>query len=328
MNPKPTTTTRHRVLLALAAAGCAVAVAVPAAAQDAPASVDPSATTTSSPTTSTAPTATPPPATTTTSTTSTTATPTVATPTEPSPLVARDLRAGTPTVRVTPSSGLLPDGGTTITVTGSGFDPVKNNKVGVYVVFGPKDPGTYFSDANRFLAAVWVHPGGGAGGSGQAEMAADGSFTVTLPRPGGLPLTATYTDGNGIPVDCRVTGCQVITMAAHGVPDRSQDTFTPVSFAATGGSPATTAPPGVAGTDAMGASTGTGTGASTGGGTSGASPAGSTTTGATGASGSLAQTGADVFGLALLALVLVAGGLLALNSQATRQLRQAAPPSS
>ena len=117
-------------------------------------------------------------------------------------------------------------------MTGSGFDPNANTKFGVYAVFGPVDPATYFSDANRFLAAVWLHPGGGASGSpGQGELNPDGTFSATLPPAGGLPLTAAYTDGNGAAVNCMTTQCYVITMAAHGVPDRSMDTCTPVSFA-------------------------------------------------------------------------------------------------
>ncbi len=57
------------------------------------------------------------------------------------------------------------------------------------------------------------------------ECEADGSFTVTL-----TGISARYTDGNGRTVDCLVETCYVITMAAHGVADRSQDTFTPIAF--------------------------------------------------------------------------------------------------
>ncbi|MEU8801533.1 hypothetical protein, partial [Spirillospora sp. NPDC048819] len=128
-------------------------------------------------------------------------------------------------VRVSPTTGLDP-GGQTITVRGSGFEAVRNNKFGVYVVFGPRGP-DWVSNSNAYLAATWVHPGG-SGGGGQAPMSASGGFSVSL------PVKARYTDGNGKKVDCLKTRCYVITMAAHGAPDRSQDTFTPISFKGSG----------------------------------------------------------------------------------------------
>lgn len=91
-------------------------------------------------------------------------------------------------VRVSPTTGLDP-GGQTITVRGSGFDAARNNKFGVYVVFGPRGP-DWASNSNAYLAATWVHPGG-SGGGGQAPMSASGGFSVTL------SVKARYTDGNG-----------------------------------------------------------------------------------------------------------------------------------
>jgi hypothetical protein len=249
--------------------------------------------------------------------TSTTTSPPVAATTAP-PATGALRQAAAPRISVTPTSGLLPGGGSAITVTGSGFDPVKNNKVGVYVVFGPIDPGTFFKDANRFLAAVWVHPG--ASGAGQAELRADGSFTVTLPPPGGQPLTATYVDGNGARVDCRAVGCKVATMAAHGLPDRSQDAFASVSFAAggttagtSGGSGATTTLPR---TPTSGATPSTGSATT-------AAPAGPNASAGDGAGPTLAATGRDVFTPTALALVLLATGLVLVEAQGRRQLRAA-----
>ncbi|MDX6740280.1 hypothetical protein [Actinocorallia sp. A-T 12471] len=137
--------------------------------------------------------------------------------------VANASPASAGTLRVSPSSGLSATGANTVSISGSGFDAKANNGFGVYVVFGPK-PANYHLDANLFGAAKWVHTGGAGGGAGQAEMKADGSFSVTL------SVQARYTDGNGKKVDCTVTKCYILTMAAHGVPDRSQDTSTPVSF--------------------------------------------------------------------------------------------------
>ncbi len=111
--------------------------------------------------------------------------------------------------------------GATVSVSGSGFDAKRNNGFGVYVVFGPR-PANYFKDANLFAAAVWVHPKGG--GNGQARMSPSGSFSVSL------RVKAKYTDGNGKTVDCLAVACYVMTMAAHGVPDRSQDSMVPIVF--------------------------------------------------------------------------------------------------
>ncbi|MCP9951155.1 IPT/TIG domain-containing protein [Actinomadura madurae] len=124
-------------------------------------------------------------------------------------------------VSVSPTSGVDP-GGQTITVRGSGFDPDRNNGFGVYVVFGPRRA-DWTTNANAYQPATWVHRGASAG-AGQAPMTASGGFSV------GLSVKARYTDGDGRKVDCLTTRCYVITMAAHGVPDRSQDTVTPVTF--------------------------------------------------------------------------------------------------
>ncbi|MFD0684305.1 hypothetical protein [Actinomadura fibrosa] len=134
------------------------------------------------------------------------------------------LAAG-PGTTVTPASGLDP-GGQDLTVHGSGFSATANNGFGVYVVFGPKNA-DYATNANAFQASKWVHKGA-TPSAGQDVMNADGTFDVTLPG-----VKAQYTDGDGNRVDCLTTQCYVITMAAHGVPDRSQDSFTPVTF--TGG---------------------------------------------------------------------------------------------
>jgi LPXTG-motif cell wall-anchored protein len=172
------------------------------------------------------------------------------------------------------------------------------------VVFGPVDPGTYFQDANRFLAARWMHTGGGGSGSpGQGELTANGTFSTTLPPAGGAAITAHYTDGNGAAVNCLITQCYVVTMAAHGVADRSMDTCTPVSFA--GGSATATvdsrcqpvATP--TGQPTGGAGTPTGAGGSTGG--SASASAGGTP--GSGSSSTLPRTGAGT------GMVALAGGL-------------------
>ena len=127
--------------------------------------------------------------------------------------------AGGPTVTVTPSSGLAANDAS-VTITGEGFNPAG---FGIYVAVGPKRA-DFSTNAGNYQVVkwVWANPSGSAG---QAKLEADGSFSVAV------GVDATYTDGNGNAVDCRVDQCQVLTFAAHGSTDRSQDTFTPVSFA-------------------------------------------------------------------------------------------------
>ncbi|WUI02747.1 WxL domain-containing protein [Spirillospora sp. NBC_00431] len=131
--------------------------------------------------------------------------------------------AAGPSTTVTPTTGADPDG-QDVHVTGSGFDPNKNNGFGVYVAFGPKNGADWYLNANAFQATKWVHKNA-SGSATQVRMNADGTFDLTL-----TGIKAKYTDGDGKQVDCLVTQCYVLTFAAHGMPDRSQDTVTPVTF--------------------------------------------------------------------------------------------------
>jgi hypothetical protein len=146
--------------------------------------------------------------------------------------MAVSVHAAGPTITIEPA-GPLPDQDQTIILTGSGFDPLANGGVGIYVVFGPlADAPTFYTDAERYGAARWVHPGAVAG-PGQAALEADGSFTTTL------EIQPRYVDGHDVAVDCVATPCHVITMAAHGATDRSQDTFTAVTFGPASATPTT-----------------------------------------------------------------------------------------
>jgi hypothetical protein len=60
-------------------------------------------------------------------------------------------------------------------------------------------------------------------------MQADGTFAYTLTKSDGSPLTAVYTTSAGT-YDCTQIQCGVVTFRSQGSSDRSQDTFTPVSF--------------------------------------------------------------------------------------------------
>ena len=132
-----------------------------------------------------------------------------------------------PAVVVTPSSGLDPTGDS-VHIAGSGFLPAEP---GIYVVFGPGDLSQpWQEDPGTFPSAVWVHPGG-AGGAQQAELRPDGSFDTDLSV---AAIAGAQTHG-------------IYTFAAHGSPDRTQDTTTVITFAegptSTPTSPPTSVPP-------------------------------------------------------------------------------------
>lgn len=127
--------------------------------------------------------------------------------------------AQAPAVEVVPRDG-VPAGATTLAVSGSGFSTAGN---GVYVVFGPVTPAPgYYVDPSLYSAFRWVHAGAGASPV-EAALAPDGSFATTL------DVTPVFTSSAG-EVDCTTAPCAVITFAAHGSPDRSQDTCTLVTF--------------------------------------------------------------------------------------------------
>lgn len=128
--------------------------------------------------------------------------------------------------------GPLPAGGTTLTVTGQGFATTGN---GIYVVFGPITPAPgYYSDPSLYGAFKWVFVGG-TDTPATASLAEDGSFSTTL------EVTSPFTTPAG-EVDCSVTTCAVITFAAHGSPDRSQDTCLPLLVGGLASSPGSPGP--------------------------------------------------------------------------------------
>ncbi|GAB2854132.1 hypothetical protein GCM10022221_62160 [Actinocorallia aurea] len=140
--------------------------------------------------------------------------------------LASPAHAAGATVNVDPTTGLDP-AGATISVSGSGFDANANNGFGIYVGFGWKDTSAnWYLNAGAFQSVKWVHKNNTAPTAGQDKLNADGSFAFDL-----TGLKARYTDGAGNAIDCLVTQCYVVTMAAHGAADRSMDTFTPVTFA-------------------------------------------------------------------------------------------------
>ncbi|MCW2529139.1 MAG: Htaa protein [Pseudonocardiales bacterium] len=127
-----------------------------------------------------------------------------------------------PGLSVSPDSAIAP--GATVTVSGSGYSTTVNNGVGIYVAWC-KLVAQYWASADNCGDARWVHPGAG--------LSASGSFSVTLNLAGVIGATK-----------CTVPGaCKVVTMAAHGSSDRSQDAVVGVSFAVAVPPPAVSTPP-------------------------------------------------------------------------------------
>ncbi|MEU6497766.1 hypothetical protein ABZ890_46780 [Streptomyces sp. NPDC046984] len=164
-------------------------------------------------------------------------------------------------VTMTPATA-DPDYASKIRVHGAGFQSVKNGFGGIYVLFGtvsgtwrPSQGGTsgvdyvYVQDSEtkdnhgyqRFVAFPGDPTAYAANGG---TLKADGTWDATLVIPGAV-FPAKGRDGGIRQIDCRKVQCGVITIGAHGVANPSNETFTPVTFAAPGRqAPATkTAPP-------------------------------------------------------------------------------------
>ncbi|MFE5329615.1 hypothetical protein ACFRCG_24830 [Embleya sp. NPDC056575] len=209
---------------------------------------------------------------------------------------------------VTPSTGLDP-AGASITVKGSGYAAGSGN--GIYVVFGPKEA-DWTTNAGNYGASKWIKAYGADG------INPDGTFSVTL-----TDVKAAYRNGAGKDVDCLKTACYVLTMAAHGSPDRSQDAFVKVAFK--GGSTTTTG--GDTGAGATGSASTGGTSGSASAGTSGGAGGAAGATGGSGGTsggGNLALTGpAGLAAAGAVGAALVATGTVAVVI--TRRRRAAAP---
>ncbi|MCD9198952.1 hypothetical protein [Aeromicrobium wangtongii] len=147
---------------------------------------------------------------------------------------------------------------TTITVTGSGFQSVKNAHGGVYVAFGtvsgtwrPSQGGVtgknyrYVPDTeakgNKGYLRYVAFPGSDTAASANGGTLKNGRFTTTLTIPG--PKFQTYDRNNNVTtVDCLKVRCGVITFGAHGVKNANNETFTPVKFTKLSGAQAVTEP--------------------------------------------------------------------------------------
>lgn len=135
---------------------------------------------------------------------------------------------------------------TTITVSGSGFQSIKNAHGGIYVAFGtvsgtwrPSQGGVtgtnyrYVPDSeakgNKGFLRYVAFPGSDTASSANGGTLKGGSFSTTLTIPG--PTFQTYDRNNKVTtVDCLKVQCGVITFGAHGIKNANNETFTPVKF--------------------------------------------------------------------------------------------------
>ncbi len=135
---------------------------------------------------------------------------------------------------------------TTVTVSGSGFQSIKNAHGGIYVAFGtvsgtwrPSQGGVtgaeyrYVPDSeakgNKGFLRYVAFPGSDTASSANGGTLKDGSFSTKLTIPG--PTFQTYDRNNKVTtVDCLKVQCGVITFGAHGVKNANNESFTPVKF--------------------------------------------------------------------------------------------------
>jgi hypothetical protein len=151
-----------------------------------------------------------------------------------------------------------PEYATDLQLRGAGFQSVKNGFGGVYVFFGwvdshwrPSQGGesgvdyVYVQDEetkdNHGYQRFINFPGDPtAYAANGGEVHADGTWSTTLVVPGAV-FPAQGRDGSVKQIDCRKVQCGIITIGAHGVVNAHNETFTPVSFAASDGDAQTTA---------------------------------------------------------------------------------------
>jgi hypothetical protein len=143
-------------------------------------------------------------------------------------VVAPTTQAGAagPGVTAAPSINIARQG-TSFVIKGSGFSATANGGIGVYVAFGSKPslhPADWFNRIERYQAAVWVHPRG-TGTTTNKTMNPNGTFQFTLTNGDGSPIQPTYGS-----TDCTRIQCGIVTMAAHGSSDRSQDSYRAIVY--------------------------------------------------------------------------------------------------
>ena len=138
---------------------------------------------------------------------------------------------------------------TTVSVSGRGFQSVKGGHGGIYVAFGTVKPGwqpskggvtgedyLYVPDTeakdNEGFQKYVAFPGSDTASSANGGvMSASGSWSTQVVVPGAV-FQAYDRAGKVTSVDCRKVTCGIITIGAHGVKNARNETFTPLTVAA------------------------------------------------------------------------------------------------
>lgn len=135
---------------------------------------------------------------------------------------------------------------TTLRLQGHGFQSIRGGFGGIYVLFGTVSGNwrpsahaggsmAYVPDSQtkknagyqRFVA----FPGDSTAASANGGLiSGSGRWSTTINVPGST-FTAVGSDGRTRTVDCTKVTCGVITIGAHGVANRRNETFTPVAVA-------------------------------------------------------------------------------------------------
>lgn len=139
---------------------------------------------------------------------------------------------------------------TTLEISGRGFQSVKGGFGGIYVMFGwvnakkwrPSQGGSsgsgdilYVPDSstkrNSGFQKYVAFPGAStASDANGGTIAADGTWQTTIVVPG-PKFQAVGSGGAVTEVNCRKVTCGIITIGAHGVVNKNNESFTPVEFA-------------------------------------------------------------------------------------------------
>lgn len=161
--------------------------------------------------------------------------------------------AGEATVTITNEQGAqaLTAGGTTLSLTGSGFQSIKGGQGGIYVAFGWVNaeggaswqpsaggengtdyrfaPDTEDVDNAGFLKFVSFPGGATSAAANGGLLEEDGTWATDLAIPA-AEFESKDRDGNPTVVDCLEVQCGIVTIGAHNIKNANNETFTPIEF--------------------------------------------------------------------------------------------------
>lgn len=172
-----------------------------------------------------------------------------------------------------------PDYLTELTLSGSGFQGIRNGFGGIYVFFGTVDGSwrpsqggatganyryVYDDETNPVGYQLFVAFEGSStayAANGGTINSSTGAWNATIKVPGAR-FQAYDRDNNVTTVDCTQVQCGIITVGAHGVVNANNETFTPVRFESLYSGAAAPAAPAAPSPDDSSSSSGAASGAS------------------------------------------------------------------